>query len=336
VQIGLVGLGRMGGNMARRWLAAGHQCVGYARSVADVAILSGEGLTPARSLAELVKLLEPPRVVWIMIPAAAVDGVIEELTPLLDAGDTLIDGGNSHFVDDVRRAQALRQRGVHYLDVGVSGGVFGLEHGYCLMIGGESGPAVRLAPLFAALAPIAARVPPSGGTAPLGYLHCGPSGAGHFVKMVHNGIEYGLMAAYAEGFNLLRGANVAEKAAPVDAETAPRTVQGTHLAYDFDVAAIAELWRHGSVVRSWLLDLIGAALAREPSLDSFTGEVSDSGEGRWTVNTAIEAGVPVPVLATALFSRFASRHHDDFANRLLSAMRREFGGHIERPAPPPK
>jgi 6-phosphogluconate dehydrogenase len=335
VQLGLIGLGRMGGNMARRWLAAGHRCVGYARNPADAEVLRGAGLLPAQALAELVTLLEPPRAVWIMIPAAAVEGVIAELAQLLAAGDTIIDGGNSHFVDDVRRAQALRERGIQYLDVGVSGGIFGLEHGYCLMIGGEREPAVRLAPLFAALAPVAATVPPSGGTAPLGYLHCGASGAGHFVKMVHNGIEYGLMAAYAEGFNLLSAANAGANAAPVDAETAPRTVQGAHLAYDLDVGAIAELWRHGSVVRSWLLDLTAAALARDASLDGFTGEVSDSGEGRWTVNTAVEAGVPVPVLATALFSRFASRHHDDFANRILSAMRREFGGHIERPAAPP-
>jgi 6-phosphogluconate dehydrogenase len=332
VQLGLVGLGRMGANMARRWLAAGHECVGYARNPADVEALRGEGLVPARSLAELVDRLEPPRAVWIMIPAAAVDGVIEELAPRLAAGDTVIDGGNSHFVDDVRRARALGARGMHYVDVGVSGGVFGLENGYCLMIGGDPAPAARLTPLFAALAPgAAAALPQSGATAPLGYLYCGPSGAGHFVKMVHNGIEYGLMAAYAEGFNLLRSANAGEKAAAVDAETAPRTVQAAHMGYDFDLAAIAELWRHGSVVRSWLLDLAATALARDPSLDGMIGEVSDSGEGRWTVNAAVDAGVPVPVLATALFARFSSRHHDDFANRLLSALRREFGGHAERP-----
>jgi 6-phosphogluconate dehydrogenase len=332
VQLGLVGLGRMGANMARRWLAAGHECVGYARNPADVEALRKEGLVPAGSLAELVSRLQPPRAVWIMIPAAAVDGVIEELAPRLAAGDTVIDGGNSHFIDDVRRARALGVHGMHYLDVGVSGGVFGLEKGYCLMIGGDPAPAARLTPLFAALAPgSAAAHPPTGATAPLGYLHCGPSGAGHFVKMVHNGIEYGLMAAYAEGFNLLRSANAGEKAAAVDAETAPRTEQGAHLAYDFDLAAIAELWRHGSVVRSWLLDLAASALARDASLDGMVGEVSDSGEGRWTVNAAVDAGVPVPVLATALFARFSSRHHDDFANRLLSALRREFGGHAERP-----
>jgi 6-phosphogluconate dehydrogenase len=271
-----------------------------------------------------------------MIPAAAVDGVIDELAPQLAPGDTVIDGGNSHFVDDVRRSAALGARGVHYLDVGVSGGIFGLDQGYCLMIGGDAAAAARLTPLFAALAPGSADPPPSANTAAHGYLHCGASGAGHFVKMVHNGIEYGLMAAYAEGFNLLRGADAGTRATRVDAETAPRTVQGTHLAYNFDLAAIAELWRHGSVVRSWLLDLTGAALARNPSLDGFLGEVSDSGEGRWTVSTAIDAGVPVPVLATALFARFASRNHDDFANRLLSAMRREFGGHLERAATPAK
>jgi 6-phosphogluconate dehydrogenase len=335
VQLGLVGLGRMGANMARRWLEAGHECVGYSRNPADG--LGGNGFHVAASLEELVDQLTPPRAIWIMIPAAAVDGVIDALAPRLARGDTVIDGGNSHFVDDVRRAAALGARGVHYLDVGVSGGIFGRELGYCLMIGGDADAAARLTPLFASLAPGRVEAQSSGGTAPAGYLHCGPSGAGHFVKMVHNGIEYGLMAAYAEGFNLLHEANAgtrAAHAAHADAETAPLGARGEHLAYDFDLAAIAELWRHGSVVRSWLLDLTGAALARNPSLDGFLGEVSDSGEGRWTVSTAIDAGVPVPVLATALFARFTSRNHDDFANRLLSAMRREFGGHVERtPAP---
>jgi 6-phosphogluconate dehydrogenase len=336
VQLGLVGLGRMGANMARRWLAAGHECVGYARNPADAEALRGEGLLVATSLAELIRQLPPPRAIWIMIPAAAVDGVIEALVPQLQAGDTVIDGGNSHYVDDVRRAAALGARGLHYLDVGVSGGIFGLEQGYCLMIGGDAAAAARLTPLFATLAPGATDAAPSPHTAAHGYLHCGPSGAGHFVKMVHNGIEYGLMAAYAEGFNLLREADAGARAARVDAETAPSTVQGRHLAYDLDLAAIAELWRHGSVVRSWLLDLTSAALARNPALDGFLGEVSDSGEGRWTISTAVDAGVPVPVLATALFARFSSRNHDDFANRLLSAMRREFGGHLERPAAPRK
>ena len=334
MQLGLIGLGRMGGNMARRWLQAGHECVGYARNSADTQALRADGIVPAGSLQDLVRLLKPPRTIWIMIPAAAVDGVIEELAPQLGKGDTLIDGGNSHFVDDVRRAAALGARGVHYLDVGVSGGIWGREQGYCLMIGGDTATATRLTPLFTALAPGASAALPTGATAAHGYLHCGPSGAGHFVKMVHNGIEYGLMAAYAEGFNLLEQAAAGRRATRVDAETAPLTVHGTHLAYDFDLAAIAELWRHGSVVRSWLLDLVRDSLARNPTLDGFLGEVADSGEGRWTVDTAIEAGVPVPVLATALFARFTSRGHDDFANRLLSAMRREFGGHVELGSPP--
>jgi 6-phosphogluconate dehydrogenase len=318
----------MGANMARRWLAAGHECVGYARDPGQAEALRGAGLVPARTLRELVGVLEPPRTVWIMIPAAAVDSVIEELAPLLGAGDTVIDGGNSYFVDDVRRAAALAAHGVYYLDVGVSGGLFGAEHGYCLMIGGDAAAAARLEPLFAALA-LGGATAPERGTAAQGYLHCGPSGAGHFVKMVHNGIEYGLMAAYAEGFNLLASANVGRSAKLVDAETAPHTAASAQLKYDFDLAAIAELWRHGSVVRSWLLDLAAAALARDASLASFRGDVSDSGEGRWTVNTAVDAGVPVPTLATALFARFSSRGNDDFANRLLSALRHEFGGHAE-------
>ena len=331
MQLGLVGLGRMGANMARRWLEAGHECVGYSRNPADAAALNGKGFSAAATLEELVGKLAPPRTLWIMIPAAAVDGVIDTLAPLLARGDTIVDGGNSHFVDDVRRAAALRARGVHYLDVGVSGGIFGREEGYCLMIGGDTDAAARLTPLFASLAPGGAEQLSSGSTAAHGYLHCGPSGAGHFVKMVHNGIEYGLMAAYAEGFNLLSEANAGNRAAHADAETAPLGAHGQHLAYDFDLAAIAELWRHGSVVRSWLLDLTSAALARDPRLEAFVGEVADSGEGRWTINAAVDAGVPVPVLATALFARFSSRNQDDFANRLLSAMRREFGGHVERP-----
>jgi 6-phosphogluconate dehydrogenase len=335
VQLGLIGLGRMGANMARRWLEAGHECVGFASNPADVEAARRDGAVAAASLADLVAKLEPPRTIWIMIPAAAVDVVIEDLAPHLQSGDTIIDGGNSHYVDDVRRADALEKRGVHYLDVGVSGGLFGLEHGYCLMIGGDPATALRLMPLFAALAP-GGPAAEARATAAHGYLHCGPSGAGHFVKMVHNGIEYGLMAAYAEGFNLLAQANVGELPKPASAEIAPRSVHGAHLTYDFDLAAIAELWRHGSVVRSWLLDLTSAGLARNPKLDGFLGEVSDSGEGRWTVNAAVEAGVPVPVLATALFARFASRGKDDFANRLLSAMRREFGGHVEVGAAPRK
>ena len=330
MQLGLIGLGRMGANMARRWLDTGHECVGYARDPAGIDALRSHGLTPATSLADLVALLQPPRIVWIMIPAAAVDGVVAELAPLLARGDTIVDGGNSHYIDDVRRAAALAQHGVRYLDVGVSGGIFGREHGYCLMIGGDPAASQQLVPLFSALAPGGAAADEH--SAAHGYLHCGPSGAGHFVKMVHNGIEYGLMAAYAEGFNLLKHANAGHRDERVDAETAPLGVHGAHLVYDFDLPAIAEVWRHGSVVRSWLLDLTTTALARNPSLDEFMGEVADSGEGRWTVNSAIAAAVPVPVLATALFSRFASRGQDDFANRLLSAMRREFGGHVERAA----
>ena len=333
MQLGLVGLGRMGANMARRWLEAGHACVGYARDTADAEALRGEGFTVAASLEELVGLLTPPRAIWIMIPAAAVDGVIDALAPRLAAGDTLIDGGNSHFIDDVRRAAALGARGLHYLDVGVSGGVFGREHGYGLMIGGDAAAAARLTPLFASLAPGRAESPQSGGTAAHGYLHCGQSGAGHFVKMVHNGIEYGLMAAYAEGFNLLREANAGTRAARVDAETAPRTVQSAHLEYDLDLAAIAELWRHGSVVRSWLLDLTAAALVDDPTLKNFAGSVSDSGEGRWTAHAAIDTATPAPVLMAALSERFRSRGEGSFADRLLSAMRFQFGGHHERPAP---
>jgi 6-phosphogluconate dehydrogenase len=323
----------MGANMARRWLEAGHECVAYARNPAAVVLRAGEEAVRAGSLPELVAKLAAPRTVWIMIPAAAVDGVIDELAPLLAPGDTIIDGGNSHYRDDVRRAAALASRGLHYLDVGVSGGIFGLEQGYCLMIGGDKEIVARLEPLFAALAPGSAA--PSSSTAAQGYLRCGASGAGHFVKMVHNGIEYGLMAAYAEGFNLLRHANAARDPHRVDAETAPRT-QDEPLTYDFDVAAIAEVWRHGSVVRSWLLDLTATALARDQELGDFRGEVADSGEGRWTVTTAVAAGAPVPVLATALFARFASRGEDDFANRLLAAMRLEFGGHAERRGPAAK
>ena len=330
MQLGLIGLGRMGANMARRWLGAGHDCVVYARDPTAAEELRAAGAVPATSLADLVQQLRAPRAVWIMIPAAAVDAVVDELTPLLAPGDTIIDGGNSRYVDDIRRATALAARKLHYVDVGVSGGIWGRDNGYCQMIGGDVHTVARLTPLFAALAP------GSGGagaetTAAQGYLHCGPSGAGHFVKMVHNGIEYGLMAAYAEGFNLLRHGNVGRGEQRVDAETSPQK-NAAHLNYDFDLAAIAEVWRHGSVVRSWLLDLAAVALQRDGDLRGFRGEVADSGEGRWTIDTAIDAGVPVPVLATALFARFASRGEDDFANRVLSAMRREFGGHAEASA----
>jgi 6-phosphogluconate dehydrogenase len=323
----------MGANMARRWLETGHACVGYARDTADAEALRSEGLTVAASLDELVGLLTPPRTVWIMVPAAAVDGVIDALGHPARPGDTLIDGGNSHFVDDVRRAAALGASGLHYLDVGVSGGIFGREQGYCLMIGGDAAVAARLTPLFASLAPGRAEAPQSGGTAAHGYLHCGQSGAGHFVKMVHNGIST------ASWPPMPKASTCCARRTPARAPHAStpklrRAPCKARTEYDLDLAAIAGLWRHGSVVRSWLLDLTSAALARNPSLDGFLGEVADSGEGRWTINAAVDAGVPVPVLATALFARFSSRDHDDFANRLLSAMRREFGGHIEHPGSP--
>jgi 6-phosphogluconate dehydrogenase len=336
MQLGVVGLGRMGAGLAKRLALAGHDCVAFDRHAAALAALDGTTVRRAPSLAELVAALGKPRTIWIMIPAAAVDAVIAEIRPLLAAGDTVIDGGNSHFADDLRRTRELESAGIHYLDVGVSGGVFGLELGFCLMIGGEAPVVARLAPIFAALAPSAppdpAREPPSQ-TARHGYLHCGPSGAGHFAKMVHNGIEYGLMAAYAEGLNLLKHASAGRATAVPDAETAPLE-HPERYAYDFDLAAIAEVWRHGSVIRSWLLDLAARSLARGPGLESFGGRVSDSGEGRWTAAAAIELGVPAPVLAAALSARFGSRGADDFANRLLSALRHEFGGHAEPPSAP--
>jgi 6-phosphogluconate dehydrogenase len=343
MQLGMIGLGRMGGNMVRRLLKGGHDCAVYAPELAAVQDLAAAGAAGSASLAELVESLAAPRVVWIMIPAGAVDGVIAQLTPLLETGDTIVDGGNSHYVDDIRRARDLGAAGLHYVDVGVSGGIRGLENGYCQMIGGESAVYERLEPLFATLAPAGIRSgvslpgahpgstaeavrPKAHATAAAGYLYCGASGAGHFVKMVHNGIEYGLMAAYAEGLNLLRNADVGLAGRKVDAETSPLK-SPEHFAYELDLAAIAEVWRHGSVIRSWLLDLIGVALARDPELACFDTNVPDSGEGRWTVQAAIEAGVPTPVLATALLARFTSRGADDFANRALSALRFEFGGH---------
>jgi 6-phosphogluconate dehydrogenase len=349
MQLGMIGVGRMGGNMTLRLLRAGHECVAFALKSDKVDALRAEGATITTTLADFVAKLRAPRTVWLMIPAAAVDGVIRDLMPLLASGDVLIDGGNSHYVDDIRRAAELRPRGLHYLDVGTSGGVWGLDNGYCQMVGGEAEVVARLAPIFSALAPggeapasserpatraadtAASKAPSS--TAPQGWLHCGAHGAGHFVKMVHNGIEYGLMAAYAEGLNVLKHANAGLAARAVDAETSPLK-HPELFSYQFDVAAIAEVWRHGSVVRSWLLDLAAAALERDGNLGSFHGAVADSGEGRWTIDAAIESGVPVPVLATALFARFSSRGEDEFANRLLSAMRLEFGGHVERaPAP---
>jgi 6-phosphogluconate dehydrogenase len=335
MQLGMIGLGRMGGNMARRLLRGGHQCVVHDRAPETVAALVTEGALGAASLDDLVARLARPRAVWLMVPAGAVDGCLRDLVPHLDTDDIVIDGGNSHYVDDIRRATELQPRGIRYLDVGTSGGVWGLERGYCLMIGGPASAVQHLAPVLRTLAPgreAAPRTPgreTTGGTAEEGFLHCGEPGAGHFVKMVHNGIEYGLMAAYAEGFNLLRHANAGTRDHAVDAETAPLRAP-EHYQYDFNIADIAELWRRGSVVASWLLDLAANALARQPDLAAFSGRVSDSGEGRWTVTAALETGSPAPVLSAALYQRFASRGADEFAARVLSAMRLEFGGHEEK------
>jgi 6-phosphogluconate dehydrogenase len=327
----------MGSDMSRRLIAAGHELVVFDLSKEAVGSLVGEGATGAASLAELMEKLERPRAVWLMLPAAVVDQTLDSLEGRLSPGDLVIDGGNSHYHDDIRRAARLKAREVHYLDVGTSGGIWGRERGYCLMIGGEPEAVLRLDPVFASLAPGVAAAPRTPGRAEkpggveLGYLHCGPAGAGHFVKMIHNGIEYGLMASFAEGFNILRHANAGEQGREADAETAPLS-QAALYRYDFDLPAIAELWRRGSVVSSWLLDLCAQALLASPELEDFTGSVSDSGEGRWTVSAALDEGVPAPLLSAALFSRFTSRGQADFANRLLSAMRREFGGHAEKAA----
>jgi 6-phosphogluconate dehydrogenase len=337
MQLGMVGLGRMGANMVRRLLRNGHDCVVYNRTPKAVAELVAEKATGATSLADLVGKLQMPRAVWLMVPAAAVDQTIEELAPLLAAGDVIIDGGNSYYVDDIRRAKELAARGIHYVDVGTSGGVWGLERGYCMMIGGEPGVVRHLDAVFTSLAPgvgAIARTPgrdKAGGTAEQGYLHCGPSGAGHFVKMVHNGIEYGIMAAYAEGLGILASANVGKGTHAVDAETTPLR-DPEHYQYDLDLPDITELWRRGSVIASWLLDLTATALLEDPALAAFGGRVSDSGEGRWTIKAAIDEAVPAPVLTTALYARFSSRGEADFQNRLLSAMRYQFGGHVEKPA----
>jgi 6-phosphogluconate dehydrogenase len=337
----MIGLGRMGSNMVRRLTRAGHQCTVFDHDEAAVRRLAAEGATGAGSPADLLSKLPAPRVLWIMIPAAAVDALLQSLEPTLKAGDILIDGGNSFYGDDRRRQQALAARGVRYLDVGTSGGVWGLERGYCLMVGGDTAAVQHIEPILQALAPGAlqgsstsgATATRGGGTAARGYLHVGPSGAGHFVKMVHNGVEYGLMAAYAEGFNVLHQAGRDPDAGVVSAETAP--TQGlVPSEYHFKLDEISELWRHGSVVSSWLLDLVASALGDAPTLERYAGRVADSGEGRWTVQAAIDSGVPVPVLATALFARFSSRGHADFADRMLSAMRYGFGGHLEQPGQP--
>ena len=336
MQLGMVGLGRMGANLVRRLLQDGHRCAGTDVNPDAVRMLAEDGMIGAATAKELVAELEPPRAVWVMVPAGEItEAAVAELGTLLEPGDTVIDGGNTRYHDDIRRAHSLAQLGIHYVDVGTSGGVFGLERGFCLMVGGEDEPVARLAPLFTSLAPgldAAARTPGrSGEPTPeeLGWLHCGPAGAGHFVKMVHNGIEYGLMAAYAEGLNLLHHANAGSTARERDAETAPLDTP-EHYRYDLDIGAIAEVWRRGSVVASWLLDLTAAALHESPALDDFQGRVSDSGEGRWTSVAAIESGTPAPVLTAALFARFSSRGEDDYANRLLSAMRKQFGGHAEK------
>jgi 6-phosphogluconate dehydrogenase len=336
MQLGMIGLGRMGANMVRRLIGGGQDCVVFDLSADAVAALEKEHATGASSLADFVAKLSLPRAIWLMVPAAVVDKTIGQLLPLLDAGDILIDGGNSYYIDDIRRAKELAAKGIHYVDVGTSGGVWGLERGYCMMIGGEPAVVEHLDAIFAQLAPGRGDIDRTpgreklSGTAEQGYLHCGPNGAGHFVKMVHNGIEYGMMAAYAEGLGILRSANVGKRSHEVDAETTPMR-NPEHYEYDLNVADIAEVWRRGSVIASWLLDLTAKALAKDPGLEGFEGRVSDSGEGRWTIKAAIDEAVPAPVLTTALFERFNSRGEADFQNRILSAMRFEFGGHIEKP-----
>lgn len=335
LQLGMIGLGRMGANMVRRLMQAGIECVGYDLDQAAVAELAAEGAIPAADLVEFVAALRPPRNVWIMVPAAYVGATVQQLEALLEPGDTIIDGGNSWYRHDVDRAIPLAERGIHYVDVGTSGGIHGLERGYCLMIGGADEAVTRLAPVFDALAPGVEAAPRTlgrtGDPGPVerGWLHCGPPGAGHFVKMVHNGIEYGLMAAYAEGLNILAKADIGAEHHQADAETAPLD-DAKYYRYDFDLAAITEVWRRGSVVTSWLLDLTAEALLEDPRLDAYAGHVSDSGEGRWTVHAAIDEGVPVPVLSAALYQRFSSRGRSDIADKVLSAMRAGFGGHREQ------
>ncbi len=335
MQLGMIGLGRMGANMVRRLLKAGHQCVVFDRSTKAVEDLVNDKATGATSLAEFVKKLDKPRAIWLMVPAGVVDSSIAELVPLLEPGDILIDGGNSYYVDDIRRAKELAAKQIQYVDVGTSGGVWGLERGYCMMIGGPDQAVTRLDPIFKTLAPGVGEVPRTpgrekiGGTAEHGYLHCGPCGSGHFVKMVHNGIEYGMMAAYAEGLGILHSANIGSRSHEIDAETTPLR-NPEHYQYDLNLRDITEVWRRGSVIASWLLDLTATALAQDTTLADFAGRVSDSGEGRWTIKAAIDEAVPVPVLTTALYERFTSRGEADFQDKLLSAMRFQFGGHVEK------
>jgi 6-phosphogluconate dehydrogenase len=338
MQLGMIGLGRMGANMVRRLAANGHQCVGFNRSPQIVEQMAAEKvLTASTSIEDLLSKLTKPRAVWLMIPAAAVDDTIAQIVPHLESGDILIDGGNSYYIDDIRRSKALTPKGIHYIDVGTSGGVWGLERGYCLMIGGPDPAVQHLDPIFKAIAPGIGDIPRTpgwdkrGGTAEQGYLHCGASGAGHFVKMVHNGIEYGMMAAYAEGLAVLKGANIGSHTEEIDAETTPLR-DPEHYQYDFNLPAVTELWRRGSVIASWLLDLTASALAEDSQLSKFSGRVSDSGEGRWTVKAGIDEGIPIPVLTTALYERFSSRGNAAFSDKLLSAMRYEFGGHLEKSA----
>jgi 6-phosphogluconate dehydrogenase len=336
MQLAMIGLGRMGANMVRRLLTGGHQCIVYDRSPEAVQTLVKEQAVGSSSLEELMQSLTKPRAVWLMVPAGVVDKTIADLLPYLDQGDILIDGGNSYYIDDIRRAKALTTNGIHYVDVGTSGGVWGLERGYCMMIGGESSVVKHLDPIFATLAPGRGNIPRTPGrehesnTAENGYLHCGANGAGHFVKMVHNGIEYGIMAAYAEGLAVLKAANIGKTGGAIDAETAPLR-DPEHYRYDLNLSDITEVWRRGSVIASWLLDLTAAALMKDPALSNFVGRVSDSGEGRWTLKAAIDEGVPAHVLSSALYERFSSRGDADFADKLLSAMRYEFGGHLEKP-----
>jgi len=335
MQLGMIGLGRMGANMVRRLMKNGHQCVVYDRSADAVKGLAGEGAAGASSLADFVSKLKTPRAIWLMVPAAVVDATVKDLTPHLQKDDVVIDGGNSYYIDDIRRQTELRPPGIHYVDVGTSGGVWGLERGYCMMIGGDRDAVARLDPIFKTLAPGRGEIERTpgrekvAGTAEDGYLHCGPTGAGHFVKMVHNGIEYGIMAAYAEGLNILKNANVGKQTRTVDAETTPLR-RPEHYQYDLNLPDVAEVWRRGSVIASWLLDLTAIALLKSPDLSNFSGQVSDSGEGRWTIQAAIDEGVPASVLTASLFERFESRGEADFANKLLSAMRFEFGGHVEK------